>query len=1662
MADITTDVLIIGTGPAGTATEGPHAATLGATAEFAPGDLPLGNVAPGALTDQGPQPTLEFSGGAPSRSVNIAPRKLSRQSVELITNTWQGAASGNVTEGTSLKVDSASASGAGSSLVVNLRGLRNPDEVARPRTTGAAGADYELLQVIGKGGMGVVYSARQASVDRLVAVKMIRPQVAANPERREKFLSEAVVTGDLDHPNIVPIYELGADEQNALFYSMKRVQGTPWSHVIHAKPLAENLEVLMKVADAVAFAHANGVVHRDLKPENVMLGDFGEVLVMDWGLALATSSFKHSEFVTHADSMGGTPAYMAPEMVTGPFDEIGPACDIYLLGALLFEIVTGLRPHHGKTAQECLMAAARNEIQPTDKTGELLDIAYQAMATAPADRFASVQDFQTAIREYHSHMESIALSTRADAELSQARNSGDYQRFAKAVFGFEEALALWSGNTRARAGVTEARLAYAAQAKQRGDFELGVSLLDPEIPQHAALCKELEAGQQERDARQKWLSRFKRIAAGLAAAVVGVITVALVLVTTAKNREAEQRRLAEQQTVIANEQRSKAEEQSQIANRERTKAEEQTVIANQQRQKAEQQTRLAEQQRELAIAAEQEAEVQRDNAEAARKVAEAKEAEAVIARRGEERAAYGARIGMAAAKLEENAFDTATALLNACQPVELRDWEWGYLHRLANGGRDFAAEGTVRAVAFAPHENLLVAASDDGRIRAWDRATGGKRWQAELRERPLALAISPRGDRLAIATASGTIQLARVADGQLLAKVAGHSGRIHALDISADGSWLVSAGSDHTARLWKLDDPAAPPLALRGHYGSIFAARFAPLGNQIATAGEDGRVILWPFSPDRLAAGGTPQPQKVFVGHQGAVFAVAYSPDGRQVASAGYDKRVLLWRPETIAELRLADLVSMRQPLQPQANRALEGHRGPVRTVQFSADGDFLVSGGDDNALRVWEVATGRAHAELRGHSRPVLTAAFVANGDQVFSGGQEGEIKLWDLVDYRPAPQGIALTGHTGAVLAAAFAPDGSRIITGGGDHAARVFASASGAHEVTLSEGHDFLTSRALYFADGQRLLTAGGDRTARVWDAATGTQLLALEHTGRNGAIAVARDGGWILAAMSLENAVDPEALASQAQLGLWQLDDERRSAQHVTPVDPTFGAGHVALVTTVAISPDAELLFSGDDAGHGILWSRATGAVAHRLKGHTAAITDAAFLPNGKTLLTASKDGTVAQWDLSTGRELRAPLVHGNIEQRDAVDIAVMALAVSPNGDQIATLAEETTGDGTTAVLKIWNAKGEAIAELYRGADALTSLAFTSDGAGVLTASTASQADQGGGRVRKFDVATGREVLSPEGGPYLDLSNHREGIWAALDAPQGGVLAVGGNGAAVWSAASGKEPELAFKPHSGITATSFSASGKFAVTGSTDRRAKVWNVATGLAERQLPSQHAGALSATRFSPVDDNLLLTAGEEGTARLWHWPSRKALQTFAHMPQPARQTAPLAADFSPDGQTIVTTGADGVVRLWNAADGKPLRHWQAGAPALSVAFDRMGARLLVGLESGQALVFDTATGAPLVRYAGHTDGVSSVAFSPTGRRAITGSRDRLSKIWDASPIEFGDPAGDEPAVGKELLTLRYHEQAVTTVGFSPDGRAALSGSLDGTAVLWQTDAWRP
>ena len=433
-----------------------------------------------------------------------------------VVSQWGTVCASGVPQTMTLKADDSAPVTSGGSYVVKERLLGEGGSAE------AEPVEYELGEILGEGGMGVVYNARQTSMNRSVAVKMLKANEAGNNER-EKFLAEAAVTADLDHPNIVPIYDLGSHGSGTLFYSMKRVQGTPWEETVDQLSNAENLAILLRVADAVAFAHARGFIHRDLKPENIMLGEFGEVLVMDWGLAIPTA--QNAKWRVHGSApLAGTPAYMAPEMAQGDASRLGCASDIYLLGGILYRILTGKPPHAGDTVMQCVLGAAKNEIAPTEQRGELMEIALRALATDTADRFSDVHSFQDAILQYQAHSESIQLTERAERELAEAETTGEYRTFARAVFRLEEACTLWSGNDKAQSGLAQARLAYARTALRKGDLDLAGSLLDEETAWPARSHTDLEAVRRELASRRTRLKRQK-LALGLLCAALGLLLI---------------------------------------------------------------------------------------------------------------------------------------------------------------------------------------------------------------------------------------------------------------------------------------------------------------------------------------------------------------------------------------------------------------------------------------------------------------------------------------------------------------------------------------------------------------------------------------------------------------------------------------------------------------------------------------------------------------------------------------------------------------------------------------------------------------------------------------------------------------------------------------------------------------------------------------------------------------------------------------------------------------------------------------------------------------------------------------------------------------------------------------------------------------------------------
>ena len=443
--------------------------------------------------------------------------------------------------------------------------------------------DYVTLNKLGEGGMGTVHLARQIALGREVALKQIHQRSSRKQSVRDEFLTEAVLTGKLEHPNLVPIYEVGESAGGDLFYSMKNVKGRAWDDTIDGLSLRENLKILIDVCDAMAFAHAEGVIHRDLKPQNIMTGGFGEVLVLDWGMAVLAEPCEDVKA-----SGAGTPSYMAPEMINPPF-VVGPRSDVYLLGAILFRFLTGKAPHAGKSAMSSLQAVSKNEIvtpdadrlEGLDPTGELLNVALKAMATAPSDRYQTVGEFQQAVREFEAHQESLKKSIQAASEaaahLSRARRSLAYQDFNRAVFGFEDAIRTWPGNGKWLTAFRKTQKAYAAAAAERGDYDLALSVLDlvPSHQQtphdqrvrgdgptpifaptsedpHIDLRNTIEDATKERNARFTRIRRLRRFGVAASLTIAVLASVASVWINsertkalTAKQEEATQRGIAQ-------------------------------------------------------------------------------------------------------------------------------------------------------------------------------------------------------------------------------------------------------------------------------------------------------------------------------------------------------------------------------------------------------------------------------------------------------------------------------------------------------------------------------------------------------------------------------------------------------------------------------------------------------------------------------------------------------------------------------------------------------------------------------------------------------------------------------------------------------------------------------------------------------------------------------------------------------------------------------------------------------------------------------------------------------------------------------------------------------------------------------------------------------------
>ncbi len=389
-------------------------------------------------------------------------------------------------------------------------------------------------EVLGRGGMSVVYLGTQATLGRKVAVKSPREDGSAAHSR--VLLREAWITGQLEHPNVMPVYDLAVDDGRPRVV-LKRIEGVEWADLISdpedvrrrfgvSDVRSWHLGTFLQVCNAIHFAHSKGIIHRDIKPSNVMIGAFGEVYVTDWGIAVSNDPQTPAAYDPAA--LAGTPLYIAPESLLGK--PVSPATDVYLLGGLLFELLTG-KPAREPGALLALIAQAVTEAPPEfpeSVPAELAAICSRCLRLAPEDRFADAEVLRRALETYLERAESLALSDAAGQDLERLVREAEamalspdehpadlYDLFGACRFGFHAALRAWPDNEEARLGIERAVRAMVALEISRGNAASAQTLLGELEAPPAELREQVEAAVAEEAAHRKETERLAALEADL-------------------------------------------------------------------------------------------------------------------------------------------------------------------------------------------------------------------------------------------------------------------------------------------------------------------------------------------------------------------------------------------------------------------------------------------------------------------------------------------------------------------------------------------------------------------------------------------------------------------------------------------------------------------------------------------------------------------------------------------------------------------------------------------------------------------------------------------------------------------------------------------------------------------------------------------------------------------------------------------------------------------------------------------------------------------------------------------------------------------------------------------------------------------------------------------
>jgi WD40 repeat protein/serine/threonine protein kinase len=1139
---------------------------------------------------------------------------------------------------------------------INLQAPGEGESSATPRSKGKAadlhhklaeqmglGPRYKVGGEIARGGMGTILRVWDEDLRRNLAMKVmhLREAIAQgsstfDEERLSRFLEEAQITGQLDHPGIVPVHDLGIDHKGRCYFTMRLVRGRELKEILDLARAGKEgwtrtraLGLVLKVCEAMAFAHSKGVVHRDLKPSNVMVGRFGEVYVMDWGLARVlgrrdshdlrlrpaqeasslslvrtvrkddTEANPDSPLVTMDGDVVGTPSFMAPEQAQGKLNELGPRSDVYALGAILYYMLTGKAPY----------------VEPGERVSPHT-VLNRVLSGPP-------MDVRKLAREEPAEL--IAICEKAMSRDASLRYAGmlevadDLQAFL------------------------ENRVVRAYEGGSIAEFK-------------------------------KWVARNRGMAAGIAGMVLLSFAGALVFAWQQKSRVVELSR-EQQATKAASE---TAVKNAEAAQKSAAEAQKNLELANRRAEESRvNEKRAAENERDARrreymanlLAAHFSLELN-DMKEARRRLSDC----SPIGRKWEwdhlRCAAYphlvsydGANLGSVddLAWVPDGAGGGYVALLRHGGKLEVREPERGFLdsHFQGNYEPPVLARADLSSIARARMSVCLdktrIALIAESKVLVLE-TTNWAEYCIVDREarRPTALAFGPTSQRLAVARNDNTIQLyeeggertGASAEGApakepyvLQRGLVGHTAEVTELAYDPSGRRLASASRDGTVRIWDHDIGGQLHL-FKGHRGPVLALAWDDAGTLVFTGGVDQLIHQWSAENGRLLA--------TFTGHAGAIQALQYdAPTGRLVSGSA-DRTVRIW------DVRDGGFTLLR------------GSEAPVLDAALSPKGATVLVGSADGTAQVYDVRGDPSITDLAAHGQRIAAAIFSPDGTTIASGDERGEVFLWDALSGEPLRRlrareadgeaGEGTGGETGAgehrslrahekqISALAFDPAGEFVFSASADGRVRRWSVDTGQERSLYL--HPGAVTAMILVADGARLLTGCADGVLRTFDVETGEVLEQRENTRAQRLVAdpdgrhIAAMSGRDVVRLDLEGVEEPRVLSSSSnilccafgpddtfvtgaqrgEVALLDLDTDTGTVKKIAS-----DGEHKEAVRAVVFHPEHPRFASGSADGTVRIRDAATNLTLLTLEWPGARVTSLAFSADGSRLLAGSQEG-----------------------------------------------------------------------------------------------------------------------------------------------------------------------------------------------------------------------------------------------------------------------------------------------------------------------------------------------------------------------------------------------------------------------------------------------------